>query len=116
MVGTIILVIFALFFWIMTIICMNVDWVMINGVNILPKEERQKFKEKHDMRAMNKFIGNRVFLPLAVLLSALTPLIAFEPVWAQSNWVGIVILVAIVAVVIYIVSAVPKILGNKFEK
>ena len=116
MIGAVICLVLGLFCWAMTIICLNVDWVMISGVNMLPKDERLKFKEKHDMRAMNKYIGKRMFLPSAIFCSIFTPIIFFEPAWVQSTWAGVVIFFACIVFIVYIISAVPKILGNKFEK
>ena len=116
MIGIIICALLGSFFLIMTAICLNVDWNMISGVNMLPKEERQKFKEKHDMRAMNRYIGKRIFFPLAVLCSILAPILLLEFELMQSTVVGIVFFVAVVAFIVYIVSTASKVLGNKFEK
>ena len=116
--GFFVLLPIVLFSGIMTVFCLKgVDRVLISGAGTLPKKERQKFKEKHDMIAMNKFIGRRVFLPLTVLNLAFLPFMAFNtPGWMQSAWFGAVMIVAIIAALVPVFSALPKILGNHFEK
>ena len=113
MMGVILLLSIALFSGIMTVFCLKgVDWVLISGVNMLPKEERQKFKEKHDMIAMNKFIGKRVFFPTTVLCLACVPLVVFD----IPDWFDAMIVVAVIAVLVYVFSALPKILGDHFAR
>jgi len=117
MFGIITCVVLCLFFWIMTILCFKTDWIFVSGVNMLPKEDKIKYKETHDMKAMNCFIAKRVFLPLAIA-STISPLIIlFEDAeWVQSTWFGILITLVIIALVVSIFSIIPKILGTKFEK
>ena len=118
MIGIIILLPIAMFFGAMTAFCLKgVDWILISGVNMLPKEDKQKFKEKHDMIAMNRLIGKRIFLPLTILCLACVLVLIFGiPEWMQSAWFGAVIVVAIIAALVLVFSALPKILGNHFEK
>jgi len=118
MVEVIIVSSLGLFFWILTIFTFKgVDWILINGVNMSSKEEKQKFKEKHDMITMNRYIGKQVFLPIAVLFSLIVPLILFDAEWMQSAWFGVVILFAIIAFLVLLVRAALKILDfDKWRK
>jgi hypothetical protein len=101
----------------MTILCFKTDWIFVSGVNMLPKADRKKYKEKHDMRAMNCFIGKRVFLPLSIACTISPLFIVFEDTeLMKSTWVGILITVAIFAFTASIFYAVAKILGGKFER
>ena len=68
------------------------------------------------MVAMNRFIGKRIFLPTTVLCLACVPLMFFEIPEHMTLGFTIVIIVAVVAVLILSFSALPKILGNHFEK
>jgi len=97
----------------------GVDWILINGVNVLPKEDKQKFKEKYDMISMNKFIGTRMFLPLAVLCSFIVPLIIFEFEWLQAQQVlfGILIFILSFGLLVHLVRVMLKILDfDKWKK
>jgi len=113
MIAIVILSVVSLFFWILTAFTLKgVDWILINGVNVLPKEDKQKFKEKYDIIAMNKHIGKRVFLPLAILCALIVPLIFFDAEWMQSQPVlfGIIIVVLSIAFLVYLVRATLKVL------
>jgi len=113
-IGFIIFLPIIIFLAVMTFFCLKgVDWVLISG--IFSREERKKFKAKHDMIAMNRFIGKRVFLPGAIYTAAMFPLF-FDMPWMQSEWLGAVILWATFVVMGLVFSAVPKILGTHFEK
>jgi len=116
MIGLIAFLVFALLSWIMTAVCMKVDWIFVSGVNLLPKADRQKYKEKHDMRAMNRFIGKRKFMPLAVLFTIVAPISYVDAEWMQSAWFGVLLAFVVIAAIVMIFTAMPKILGNKFEK
>jgi hypothetical protein len=118
MIGFFILLPITLFCATMTIFCLRgVDWILISGVNTLPKEDRRKFKERHDMIAMNKFIGKRVFLPATILCLGFMPFFFFEShEWMQSAWFGAVIIAVVIAALVPVFSALPKILGSHFEK
>jgi hypothetical protein len=100
--------------WSMTFFTIKgVDWIIVSGPNMLPKEERQAYKEKHDMIAMNRFIGKRILLPLSVWGSVLIPSIFLSPEFtAYYIFIGAVAGIAMVL----IFSAVPKLFGNHFEK
>jgi len=117
--------IFGLLSWIMTVFTLKgVDWILISGVNTLPKEDRLKFKEKHDMVGMNRFAGKRIFLPLSIWMSIFAPLffslMFFDSYWLQYTWYGtgygIMIAICSVAMLVSVFSALPKIMGNNFEK
>ena len=115
MVWATILGVLGLIFWILTIFTLRgVDWVLISGVTTLSKGERQKFKEKNNMTEMNRYIGKRVFLPIALMLSIIAPLM-LNANWMQSTWFGIVIFIVVIVVLVSIFSAIPKILGTTFE-
>jgi len=116
MIGIFVLLTISLFFGILAVFCLKgVDWVLINGVNTLSKEEQQEFKDKYDMIAMNRYIGKRILLPLALLCLIYVPIIAFETLdWMQSAWFGILVIVVSIGGVVVLCSALPKILN--FEK
>ena len=117
MIEFIIFLIFTAFFWFMTIVTLKgVDWILLSGVNILPKEERRKYKEKHDMIAMNRFIGKRIFLPVSVAGTVFMPPLILGAEFVHSAWFVIPLVIAVVAMLLLIFSALPKILGSAFEK
>jgi len=117
MFGIIACIVLSIFFWIMTILCFKTDWIFVSGVNMMPKADRVTYKEKHDMKAMNHYIGKRVFLPLAIACTISPILIIFEDAaWVKSTWFGILLTLVILALTVSIFSIVPKILGTKFEK
>ena len=116
MVATAVLLIISLLCWAMTVICLRgVDWILISGVNTLPKAERQKYKEKHDMVAMNKFIGKKVFLPLAIICTITAVVILLDAPWMQTPWFAAVIIVACVALLAITFWAAAKIFGGNFS-
>jgi len=86
---------------------------------MLPKEERQKYKDKHDMVALNRFIGKRVFLPSAtscLAISAIVCLDAFtDAEWVKSTWFAVFTIIVVIAFFVFVGSALPKIFGNHFE-
>ena len=116
----IILSIVSLFLWILTAFTLKgVDWILISGVNTLPKEEKRKFKEKYDVVAMNKYAGKNIFLPTAVLCTLIVLLIFLGAEWKQSAPVLFavimtVISVALIVYLVYLFRATFKILD--FEK
>ena len=125
MIWVVLYCVMCLFFWIMTFFTLKgVDWILISGVNTLPKEDRLKFKEKHDMAGMNRYAGKRIFLPVSIWVSIFAPLffslMIFDSDWLQSTWYGtaygIAIAVCTVVVLVFVFSALPKITGNHFEK
>jgi len=113
MIAVISLSVFSLFFWILTVLTLKgVDWILINGVNILPKEDKKKFKEQYDVIAMNKYVGKNIFLPTAILFSLIVPLVLLDTEWMQSKPVlfGIIIIIVSIAYIVYLVRATLKIL------
>jgi hypothetical protein len=125
MVWVVLYSVLGLFSWIITFFTLRgVDWILISGVNTLPKEDRLKFKEKHDMVGMNRYAGKRIFLPVSLWVSIFAPLffslMLFDSDWLQSTWYGtfygIVIAICSIIVLVSIFSALPKITGNNFEK
>jgi len=117
MIAVIILSVISIFFWIMTAFTLKgVDWILINGVNLLPNEGKQEFRKKYDVFAINKYIGKNVFLPIAVICSLIVPLIYFDNEWLQSQpaLFGIAITIISISFVVYLVRAAIKILD--FEK
>ena len=113
----ILLIISTLFCGFMTIMCLKgVDWVMISG--IYGKDERQKFKNKYDTVAMNRYIGKMIMLPATILCAATIPLFVFD--LPDYSWLEAVLLITIaipvIAVIVLTCIAIPKVLGNYFEK
>jgi hypothetical protein len=115
----------SVFLFVMTAYTLKgVDWIIIIGVNTLPKADKQKFKEKHNMVEMNKYAGKRIFLPFSIWALVFAPLILsitlFNAEWMESTWYGtgygIMIGIFSIIVLISTFSALPKILGNAFEK
>jgi len=112
MLGAFISGVLAVFFWFLTAATLKgVDWIFISGVNSLPKEERQAFKEKHDMISMNRYLGKRILLPTAVLFSIIAPLVLSSADWMQSAWFCAVILISVLSFLMLIVRAVLRILN-----
>ena len=112
----IIFIILVLFFGIMTFFCFRgVDWVMLNGM--IFKADRDKYRQKHDMIAMNRFIGKRIFLPNTILLLTLLPML-FD--WPEGHIMTTIVpmLFFIVAIIVIVSTffAIPKIFGTHFEK
>ena len=120
MVGLIIGLVAGVALGVLGIKCLRgVDWIFISGWTIMPKEDKQKFKKKHDMVAMNRLIGKRVFIPIAVfcVLGGVFSFLytQFDPVWMQSSWLAIPILAVVIGVFVPVFSALPKVLGTHFE-
>jgi len=107
----------ALILWALTIIALSgVNWIFISGPNTLPKKDRQAFKAMHDMPALNRFIGLRMFLPLAVMVTVFAPPFIFDWAWTGATWFGIIVTTAAFFVVGSVFGALITIIGGKFEK
>ncbi|MCL1996280.1 MAG: hypothetical protein FWG63_08745 [Defluviitaleaceae bacterium] len=54
-------------FWFFAIVCLKgCDWllvILISGFSLADKETKQKYREKNDIPAMNKYMGKTMFLP-----------------------------------------------------
>jgi len=113
--------IFSGFFWVMTAATLRgVDWILISGPNLMPKEDRLKFKEKHDMVGMNRYIGRRVLLPITIWSVVSAPSIFMRAVLAleapEPTVYIALITICTLFVMVSVFSALPKIWGNRFEK
>ena len=107
------IVLFALGAWGMTYFCLRAKGSNLftpSGYLTLPKDERAKYKAKYDVIAMNRYSGKMVYLPLALLLTAMIPL----PVY-HATWYGIIVGMGGVVVLGMYFVAVPKLVGNYFE-
>ena len=103
--------------WAMTIICLRgCGWVLISGYSLLPKEDKDKFRQKYDVISMNKYLGKTVFMPLAAICSIVSLQILFEPVWMNSGWYTTVLIVAVVATVGSCFYAAAQVLGDRFKE
>jgi hypothetical protein len=91
------------------------DWILLSGVNTLPKEDRDEYRATHDMIGMNKLAGRRIFRPMAVV-SALVLFVNLFGLWSDSAAFGVAILVVTVILLTSVFSALPRILGTEFEK
>jgi len=93
-----------------------VDWIFISGPNTLPSKDRQAFKAMHDMPALNRYIGWRMFLPLAVMITVFAPPFIFDVSWTGSTWFGVVVTAAAFFAVGSFFSTLITVIGGKFEK
>jgi len=104
-------------FWAITIKCLvGCDWIMINGPNMLPKEDKIKFKAQHDMIGMNKYIGKTVLLSAAILFSMTTVFVALytqtDFTWVRSGWFVAPFVIVALALGVRMFVAVPTIMGK----
>jgi energy-converting hydrogenase Eha subunit H len=114
---SILLLVLALLLWAAAIKCIiGCDWILVSGVNTLPKEEKQKYKEQHDMVAMNRYIGKRMLLPMAVVCSLYAAVMLIDTDLFRTVWFGTVIFVTTVAAMGLCFSAVVKVMGDMFKK
>ena len=103
--------------WAMAIICIRgCNWILISGYSLLPKKEKDKFRQKYDVISMNKYLGKTVFMPLAVICSIISFQILFEPAWMNSGWYTTVLIVAVFVAVGSCFYAVVQVLGDRFKK
>jgi hypothetical protein len=103
--------------WAMTIICLRgCDWILISGYSLLPKEDKDKYRQKYDVISMNKYLGKTVFMPLAAICSITSLQILFEPAWMNSGWYTTVLIVAVFVTVGRCFYAVVQVLGDRFKK
>jgi len=103
--------------WAMVFACLRgCDWILISGYTLLPKEDKEKFKQQYDIVLMNKYIGKTMFLPISVVctISMARMLLNFE--WMISSWFNAVFIVIIVAMLVLCFCAAPKILGDRFKR
>jgi hypothetical protein len=106
-----------LLLWGMSFICMRgCSWILISGTNMLSKEEKQTFREKHDIVAMNRYIGKIIFLPLALYLTAIFFITEYEPAWADSTWFFSVNIISVLVVLGFCFYGVSQVLGRRFER
>ena len=80
----------SLFLWALTFFTLKgVDWILVSGINTLPKEDRQKYKEKHNMIEMNRYAGKRIFFPFAIFTLIVAPLVLsvtiFNAEWLEAT-------------------------------
>jgi len=121
MIELIVLSFVAACFWAITIKCLvGCDWILINGPNTLPKDEKIKFKAKHDMISLNKFIGKTVLMSAAILFTLIAVFVALytqtDLTWVSSVWLVWPFVIVCIALGVRMFVAVPKIMGTKFEK
>jgi ABC-type Na+ efflux pump permease subunit len=113
----IILLIAAFLLWAGCIRCLTgTEVILISGVGTLPRAERQKYRERHDMKAMNKDIGKRVLLPLSVALSLAAPLVYLNAPWMRSAWFGAAVAAVSLAVMGYVAYGAVKVLGGDYVR
>ena len=101
--------------WILGFICLRgLNKVLLN---FLYKEDRDKFKEQHDVIAMNRYISKTILFPSAILMTVTTVLIFFRnSFFMKSVAFGVVFAVAAVVTVGYCLYAVVQISGDRFKK
>ena len=103
--------------WAMTIICLRgCGWILISGYSLLPKEDKDKFRQKYDVISMNKYLGKTVFMPLAIICSIISLQILFEPAWMDSGWYTTVLIIVVFVTVGSCLYAATQVLGDKFKK
>ena len=101
----------AVCLWLLTIKCMRgCDWILISGPNIMPKEDKIKYKQQHDMIRMNKYLGKMVFIPASIITSMFV--IAFALNWDIADWIIGLSAVIMLVLSVPIFIAVFKISGT----
>jgi len=109
--------IFTAITWIFTICTMvGVDWILVSGINILPKAERERYRETHDVVAMNQFIGWRILLPISILLTIITFAYIIGGTFLTTAGFATVLAIFILITVILVFSGAVKLFGDFFEK
>jgi len=115
MVWFVLLLISSLLGWGMVFICLRksgCNWVMISGIY---GEEKQKYRDKHDVVALNRYAGKSILLPTAIMITMTLPM-PLDFAWSTSAWYGILIGICAVASMVRIFIAIPQMLGTRFEK
>lgn len=105
----------AVCFWAIAIKCLvGCDWILISGPNMLPKEDRIKFKAQHDMIGLNRYMGKTAFLPAAIIatMGALYYALYTQTdfTWVRSGWFVWPLVIVAIALGVRILVAVPTIM------
>jgi len=115
--GVILMLAVSLLLWVMTVICLRgCNWILISGYSTLPKTDKEKFRARYDVVAMNKYTGKAIFLPMAVICTVGAAWMLFDPAWMRSPWFGVLFAVVAVAATGYMFYAVTRILGDRFKR
>ena len=65
--------------WLLTIKCLKgCDWILVNGPNTMPKADKVKYKEQHDMVGLNRYIGKTILMPMSIIFSLVATGYAFS--------------------------------------
>jgi uncharacterized membrane protein YphA (DoxX/SURF4 family) len=91
------------------------DWILLSGVNTLPKSDRDEYRSKHDMVGMNRYIGRRVLLPTAIFSLLCSPLLIFG-FFPEALIFRYGFFMVTIAYIFAVFSSLPKVLGTDFEK
>ena len=106
----------SILFWVIGIICIKgCNVILVSGANLMPKEDRKKYKEKHDIIAMNRYIGKVIILPLAALCSFMSVTMITEFAWMESNWFAGITIAAVIGIIALCFYGAVQILGSRFE-
>ena len=115
MTGSIVLAVLGLFLWIFGIICcIGLDTCLISGY--WWKKERAKFKKEYDCIAMNRYLSRTMFFPLAGIITVCAVLLYFKFPFSRTTAFGVIITVAIFAVVGLCFYSATQILGDRFKR
>ena len=106
------------FLWFFAIACLRgCNWVLATGYSTANKETKQKYREKKDVPAMNKYIGKTIFLPMAILMTLFSAILFIDLapniVSLVENVLGIF---GIAVTILAIKGAVTALLGSRFDK
>ena len=113
----IIVILLSLFFWVFTVICLNgCSWILISGYSMASKEEKEMYKKRYDVVAMNRYIGKTVLLPSAVFCTVLIPIIFLQELISEQL-IGVFIGTSSIAITVLCFYAAIKVLsGEKFKR
>ncbi|MCL1996277.1 MAG: hypothetical protein FWG63_08730 [Defluviitaleaceae bacterium] len=108
----------AAFSWFFAIACLKgCNWVLVTGYSIADKETKQKYREKNDVPAMNKYIGKTIFLPLAIVMTFFTVISLIDLPPDLFSLVGNVLGVGgVVATVLAVKGAITVVFSGRFER
>jgi threonine/homoserine/homoserine lactone efflux protein len=107
----------AVMLWVFTYFFIKgVDWIMISGVSTLPKEEKERYRKKHDVTAMNRYTGKMMLLPMAIIFTVgmVFRYVPLEAGWMDSWWFSTIIIVALLGFLGWCFYVISQVLGNRF--
>ena len=91
-------------------------WNLVAGTRRIPENMKWRYQIRHFRIIMNRLIGMKVLLPLALLCIFLSLQILLETGWMSQVLLGALIFISSVSVILFVIYVVPKILNGIFYR